>query len=100
MKRICKFFGVSIPVSESSHQELPLLFTEGKQPSETLLPILIFSDSVSDMTKFRRLRHVIAHGYSERFDDIPLKAALGAVPALYRTFRTHLLQWLERYENL
>ncbi|MDA1140817.1 MAG: hypothetical protein O3B01_19805 [Planctomycetota bacterium] len=59
-KRICRFHGVALPSGDNWHA---VLFETFCNTSEEGLPGLLSETLARDLAPFRRLRHVVHHGY-------------------------------------
>ncbi len=87
LKRIAKGKSVNLPKSEQWHRELFLMFCAN---GHNELPVLFEGTLVSDMTAFRKFRHVVFHGYSFTLDWEIIAAGAARIDTIYNNFKRAL----------
>jgi uncharacterized protein YutE (UPF0331/DUF86 family) len=81
LKRILKFNGVSIPISESSHKDLLALSVDNQ----------IISLKLSrKFDEYRAFRHFFVHGYGIMLDEERLISLAENLPNIWKQFESEL----------
>jgi hypothetical protein len=86
LKRVHKYCGVPLPVSEQWHSELAERFTT-EHHTRYGLPLLLSPAIVAPMTILRRFRHVIMHGYAMNLDWERMHVNVELIPLAFPIFR-------------
>jgi hypothetical protein len=94
-KQCCKYHAVTLPTSENWHVTLMQWFCDTEPRTFATLPILVPPPLRGNMTKLRKFRHVIMHGYSFTLDTDLVYTALTDIPVLIHAF----VQEVERYDK-
>ncbi len=89
LKRIAKGKEVTLPKSEQWHRELFLMFCDNGHKE---LPVLFEGSLVSDMTAFRKFRHVVFHGYSFTLDWEIIATGAERIDTIFGDFKEALNQ--------
>jgi hypothetical protein len=94
-KRLHRYYGLALPYGEASHQELLERFTQmqGLPIGSSSLPVLISPALFPKMFLLKKLRHVVAHGYSHTLQQESLAQALAEIPAIYEIFKNEVEQY-------
>jgi len=92
LKRVCKFNNVQIPTGEMWHFEIFKMFCN---PAFSTLPELFDASLSSELSAFRKFRHVVHHGYGFQLDWDRMKEGIEKIELI--TFR--LKQSLKSYLN-
>ncbi len=92
LKRIRLFHGVPIPSGANWHLELFKCFCD---PPHEGLPLLIDRPLEARLAPYRRLRHVVHHGYGFRFQWEQIQPGLDAAACVFQEFREAVEQHLK-----
>lgn len=92
LKRINRFYNISLPTRDTWHIDLFRRFCE---PAYKPLPVLFDKDLASDMAAFRKFRHVVYHGYGFQLDWNRMKEGIETIENVYRRFKARLLCYLD-----
>ncbi len=87
LKRICRFYNVSLPKTETWHIDL---FTRFCQPSQEPLPTLFDETLALDLTGFRKFRHVVHHGYGFLLDWQRMAEGIDKVEDVFVRFKANV----------
>ena len=91
LKRIRLFHGLPLPSGPNWHVDLFRSFCD---PPEGCLPLLLAPPLDATLAPFRRLRHVVHHGYGFRFRWDQVQPGLQGATEAFRAFRTAVQQHL------
>jgi hypothetical protein len=80
LKRIHRFHGVPMPVGDSWHIEI---FKRFCHPGYHPLPFLFEDDLASDLSTFRKFRHVVYHGYGFQLDWERMRDGLAVLEGVH-----------------
>lgn len=83
LKRIHRYYGISMPTGDSWHTEI---FKRFCNPAFPPFPLLFDELLAADLSPFRKFRHVVYHGYGFQFDWERMKEGLGRVDKVYSRF--------------
>jgi hypothetical protein len=65
LKRLHRYHGISMPTGDSWHTDVFKRFCEPQFPP---FPVLFDESLASDLSPFRKFRHVVYHGYGFQLD--------------------------------
>ena len=92
LKRISYYHSISLPMGDSWHIELFRRFCD---PPYGPLPALFDRSLASELSYFRKFRHVTRHGYSVRLDWDRMREGVETVEDIYSRFKQALFSYLE-----
>lgn len=96
LKRIRLFHGVALPSGPNWHVELFKGFCD---PPQGCLPVLLTPHLEATLAPFRRLRHVIHHGYGFRLRQDQIEPGLKGVGDAYQAFKKAVVEHLASLEE-
>jgi hypothetical protein len=88
LKRISKYYNVPLPKTDTWHIDL---FNRFCSPSEKPLPALFDKSLKTDLTGFRKFRHVVHHGYGFMTDWDRLIIGIEKIEDIFSRFKIRLL---------
>ena len=97
LKRINRFYGISLPVGDMWHIEL---FKRFCSPPYSPLPLLFDDDLASALAPFRKFRHVVHHGYGFQLDWAPMKEGISEIENVFLQVRSKLFDYLKSLESM
>jgi hypothetical protein len=93
MKRIHRYYGVPMPVSDSWHIEIFKRFcNSGCAP----LPVLFDDSLAGDLAAFRKFRHVVYHGYGFQLDWERMRDGLAVIEDVHTRLRVAIMAFTEK----
>ena len=93
LKRISKFYNMPLSKTDTWHIDL---FSRFCSPSEKPLPALFDESLKTDLTGFRKFRHVVHHGYGFSLDWERLIVGIEKMEDIFQRFRIRVLgDWQE-----
>ena len=90
LKRIHRYHGIPMPTGDSWHTDI---FKRFCNPSFPPFPVLFDESLATDLSPFRKFRHVVHHGYGFQFDWERMKEGLGRVDKVYSRFATSIANY-------
>jgi hypothetical protein len=85
LKRFHRYHGVPMPTGDSWHTDI---FKRFCNPPFQPFPVLFDNSLATDLSPFRKFRHVVYHGYGFQFDWDRMKEGLGMVEDVNARFTT------------
>ncbi|MBM4041278.1 MAG: hypothetical protein FJ290_22475 [Planctomycetes bacterium] len=92
LKRIRLFHGIPMPSGPTWHLELLKGFCD---PPREGLPLLIAAPLEGKLAPYRRLRHVVHHGYGFRFQWEQIQPGIDAAASVFQELREAVVKHLE-----
>lgn len=92
LKRISRFYGVSLPSGNLWHVELFKRFC--KPPSEPL-PLLFDRTLSEELAPYRKFRHVVHHGYGFQLDWDRMKEGIERSQTIFVCFKTSIENFMK-----
>lgn len=93
LKRMSRFYHVSLPSTDTWHIDL---FSRFCEPSQEPLPCLFDAALASDLTGFRKFRHVFYHGYGFLLDWQRMKEGIDKSEDILERFKLSIAcNWKE-----
>lgn len=89
LKRIAHYYKVSLPKTEMWHIDL---FNYFCAPAQNPLPTLFDESLASDLTGFRKFRHVVHHGYGFSLDWSRMVEGIDKIENVFFRFKTRALK--------
>lgn len=96
LKRIRLFHGIALPSGPNWHIDLFKSFCD---PPEGCLPLLLAPPLDADLAPFRRLRHVVHHGYGFRLQWDQIRPGIERAGDLLRAFRAAVHEHLASLDD-
>lgn len=96
LKRISRFNSIPLPSGDTWHIDLFKSFCD---PSNKPLPVLFDKSLASDMSAFRKFRHVVYHGYGFQIDWNRMKEGLDTIDNVYFRFKANLFNYMSKVKN-
>ncbi len=90
LKRISRFYHVTLPQGDSWHIEL---FQRFCFPPYSTLPTLFDSDLAVELSQFRKFRHVVLHSYGFQIDWERMREGVFKIDSVFK----HLYESLENF---
>jgi hypothetical protein len=97
LKRICRYHEIPLPSGESWHIDLFNRFRDAAQRS---LPVLFDDDLALQLSKFRKFRHFVHHGYSFQLDWTRLNEGLAVSHDVFERFKSSVEGYLATLTTL
>lgn len=91
LKRISRFYNVSLPSGNLWHVELFKLFCD---PPGKPLPLLFDKVLYEDLAPFRKFRHVVHHGYGFQLDWDRMKEGIEKSQPVFMRFKTSIEKFI------
>lgn len=95
LKRICRFYALSLPAGDNWHSDL---FRRFCQPSLAPLPLLFDPDLERRMSPYRKFRHVAFHSYAFQLDWSRMLEGVAGIEQTFSLFREKLSAYLADLE--
>jgi hypothetical protein len=93
LKRICKFYNMKLPKTDTWHIDM---FNSFCSPPQKPLPALFDESLKTDLTGFRKFRHVVHHGYGFLMGWERLIVGIDRVEDIFLRFKARVFSnWLE-----
>lgn len=92
LKRISRYHNVPLPSGEMWHVELFRRFCE---PSLLSLPALFDENLSSDLSAYRKFRHVVQHGYGFQLEWERMAEGIERVDTICRRLKIRIEKYLE-----
>lgn len=92
LKRISRYYDVSLPVSETWHIAL---FESYCIPPHRPLPGLFDDDLAARLAPYRNFRHVIYHSYGFDLDWKRMVEGVAQAPMVFQRFRDSIMKFLQ-----
>lgn len=93
LKRIHRYHGMPLPQGDSWHMEI---FKRFCNPPHAPLPVLFDHTLATDLSPFRKFRHVVHHGYGFQFDWDRMKEGLRSVEGVYSRVAASITDYAQR----
>lgn len=84
LKRIYRYYNITIPVGDNWHTELVKGVSE---PPREDLPLLIDYELFTDLAPFRKFRHVVYHGYGFQLEWDRMLPGIERVSTIFLRFK-------------
>jgi hypothetical protein len=91
LKRISRFYNVSLPAGNLWHVELFKRFCD---PQVKPLPLLFDKALSEDLAPFRKFRHVVHHGYGFQLDWDRMKEGIEKSQLVFSRFKTNIENYI------
>lgn len=92
LKRISRFNSVSLPSGDTWHIDLFKRFCE---PSYDPLPVLFDKYLASEMSPYRKFRHIVYHGYGFQLDWSRMQEGMENADNVFLKFKSSLSNYLQ-----
>ncbi len=92
LKRICRYHSISLPSGDTWHVDLFVRFCEPSYPS---LPLLFDEQLRSELSYFRKFRHVVRHGYAFQLEWNRMRQGVENVEVVFSRFKQLLDEYLK-----
>ena len=96
LKRICRYYKIILPKSETWHIEL---FQRFRKPSFNELPELFDDQLAISLASYRKFRHVFFHGYGFQLNWSHMYQGIQDINSIYQKFKGKLYFFLKEEEN-
>ena len=96
LKRIYRYYGISVPTGESWHVEL---FQSFCFPSHPDLPQLFDQDLASALAPYRRFRHVAFHSYGFNLEWSRMVAGVENVKNIFEHIKSNISDYLKSIDG-
>jgi hypothetical protein len=96
LKRICRYYDVSLPTGDTWHVEL---FQRFCNPSLPPLPALFDEKLAAELAPYRRFRHVAFHGYGFQLDWERMAEGVGSVHKVFSAVKIILIGHLQSLDS-
>lgn len=93
LKRIHRYHGIPMPTGDSWHTDVFKRFCD---PSYSPFPVLFDDELASNLSPFRKFRHVVHHGYGFQLDWERMKEGLGMVENVLSLFTASVTDYLTK----
>jgi hypothetical protein len=93
LKRISRYYAVSLPAGDTWHIDL---FKRFCRPSQEPLPALFDDSLATTMSTFRKFRHVVYHGYGFQLDWSRMQEGMSGLEDAFRKFSAALDKSLQK----
>ncbi len=90
--RISHHYEVPLPVGDAWHLDL---FDRFCHPSYRPLPCLFDEPLASDLSRFRRFRHLVRHGYSLHLDWSRMQKGVETASDVFQRFKESVYHFME-----
>ena len=84
IKRIYRYYNISIPVGDNWHTELVKGVSESPREG---LPLLIDHELFTDLAPFRKFRHVVHHGYGFQLEWARMSPGIDRISTIFLRFK-------------
>ena len=91
LKRLSRYYDVTLPEGETWHVELFQRFAE---PGYANLPVIFDSNLAALLAPYRRFRHVAFHGYGFQLEWQQMAEGVAEVTAVFQQFKASLHDYL------
>ncbi|MFH0926517.1 MAG: hypothetical protein V1872_12965 [bacterium] len=92
LKRIVRFYEVSLPKGDTWHIDLFQLFCE---PSTHPLPVLFNEEMTNLLAPYRKFRHVVYHGYGFQLEWERMKPGIEKIEEVFFKFKGIVSSYLK-----
>lgn len=96
LKRIYRYYGVSVPSGESWHVEL---FRSFCSPTHSDLPQLFDQDLASALAPYRRFRHVAFHSYGFNLEWSRMVTGVENVKNIFEQIKSNISDYLRTLDG-
>ena len=96
LKRIYRYYSVSVPTGESWHVEL---FQSFCSPTQSELPQLFDQDLASALAPYRRFRHVAFHGYGFQLEWSRMVTGVENVKNIFEQIKSNIIDYLRSIDS-
>lgn len=93
LKRIHRYHGINLPVGDSWHIDI---FKRFCSPPYAPFPVIFDAELATDLSPFRKFRHVVYHGYGFQVDWERMKEGLGKVEVAYSRFAHSVSGYMDK----
>ncbi|MEW5818505.1 MAG: hypothetical protein AB1798_24330 [Spirochaetota bacterium] len=91
LKRICRFYGIPIPMGDTWHIDLFNMFSDPPTPP---LPLLFDKEFKASLTSFRKFRHLVHHGYGVQLEWDRMLPGIVAIEEVFQKFKVLITTYL------
>lgn len=91
LKRICKYYKITLPYGGDSHIALTNMFNNNATKP---LPILIDDSIINDISSIRKFRHFVIHGYAFQIEWKQIKSSVERIDSIYHHFKNNVSEFI------
>ena len=96
LKRIYRYYGISLPTGETWHLDL---FQSFCSPTHSNLPQLFDQDLASALAPYRRFRHVAFHSYGFQLDWSRMVTGVENVKIVFEQIKSNISAYLRSIDG-
>jgi len=96
LKRIYRYYGISLPTGETWHLDL---FQSFCSPTHSDLPQLFDQDLASALAPYRRFRHVAFHSYGFQLDWSRMVTGVENVKSVFEQIKSNISAYLRSIDG-
>jgi hypothetical protein len=96
LKRIYRYYGISLPTGETWHLDL---FQSFCSPTHSNLPQLFDQDLASALAPYRRFRHVAFHSYGFQLDWSRMVTGVENVKSVFEQIKSNISAYLRSIDG-